>query len=122
MVNLASGRTAENLREEKMNSFLEDLDKKNMDNPFGVLEFLHWNHAWNSYKYSCNLDLEKSISLMQEAGVGWVRVDFLWDDIESQEGKFDFAKYDCIVELLRNKGIQVLGILHYSANWASSCG
>lgn len=59
---------------------------------------------------------------MQEAGVGWVRVDFLWGDIEPQEGNFDFAKYDSIVELLRSKGIHILGILHYSADWASGCG
>jgi hypothetical protein len=94
----------------------------NLKNPFGVLEFLHWNHPWNSYKYSSNRDLEKAISLMQEAGVGWVRVDFLWGDIEPLEGNFDFAKYDRIVELLRSKGIHILGILHYSADWASACG
>jgi len=94
----------------------------NMNNPFGVLEFLHWNHSWNNYKYSNNLDLEKTISLMQSAGVGWVRVDFLWSDIEPLEGKFDFFKYDHVVELLWSKGIHILGILHYSTDWASSCG
>ena len=98
------------------------LSQKNFNNPFGVLEFLHWNHSWNNYKYSCNRDLEKSISLMQEAGVGWVRVDFLWSDIEPKAGKFDFTKYDCIVDLLRAKGMHILGILHYSTDWASSCG
>ncbi|MFA4993509.1 MAG: beta-galactosidase [Candidatus Omnitrophota bacterium] len=98
------------------------LDKENLNSPFGVLEFLHWNHSWNNYKYSCGLDLEKAASLMQEAGVGWVRVDFLWQDIEPQEGNFDFVKYDCIVQVLRSKGIHILGILHYSADWASSCG
>lgn len=98
------------------------LSKENLNNPFGVLEFLHWNHSWNNYKYSSNRDLEKSVSLMQEAGVGWVRIDFLWSDIEPQEGKFDFTKYDCIVQLLRSKGIHILGILHYSTDWASACG
>jgi len=110
------------LRKENMDKDSVYLNERNLNNPFGVLEFLHWNHSWNSYKYSCNRDLEKSISLMQEAGVGWVRVDFLWGDIEPQEGNFDFAKYDCIVELLRSKGIHILGILHYSTDWASSCG
>jgi len=49
-------------------------------------------------------------------------LDFLWSDIEPQEGKFDFSKYDYIVRLLRDKGIHILGILHYSADWASACG
>jgi hypothetical protein len=105
-----------------MDKDLAYLNETNLKNPFGVLEFLHWNHSWNNYKYSCSRDLEKSISLMQEAGVGWVRFDFLWGDIEPQEGKFDFAKYDGIVKLLRSKGIHILGILHYSADWASACG
>ena len=89
------------------------------NNPFGVLEFLHWSHSWNYNKYSKRADLEKTISLMQSAGVEWVRTDFLWGDIEPKEGEFDFAKYDRIVELLRSKGIHILGILHYSADWAS---
>jgi hypothetical protein len=107
---------------ENMKNSSAGLSNVNFDNPFGVLEFLHWNHSWNSYKYSSNRDLEKAILLMQEAGVGWVRVDFLWGDIEPQEGSFDFAKYDLIVKLLEGKGIHILGILHYSTNWASSCG
>lgn len=98
------------------------LSKENLNNPFGVLEFLHWNHSWNNYKYSSKRDLEKTASLMQEAGVGWVRVDFLWSDIEPQEGKFDFAKYDGIVQLLKDRGMHILGILHYSTDWASACG
>ncbi|MBU4418761.1 MAG: beta-galactosidase, partial [Candidatus Omnitrophica bacterium] len=105
-----------------MDKDLAYLNAINLKNPFGVLEFLHWNHSWNSYKYSCNRDLEKAVSLMQEAGVGWVRVDFLWGDIEPQEGSFDFAKHDCIVELLKSKGMQILGVLQYSADWASACG
>jgi len=110
------------LRNENMKNNSANLSKVNFDNPFGVLEFLHWNHPWNSYKYSRNRDLEKSISLMQSAGVGWVRLDFLWEDIEPVQGGFDFAKYDFIVKLLTDKGIHVLGILNYSTSWASSCG
>lgn len=57
----------------------------NMQSAFGVLEFLHWNHPWNNYKYSCKKDLEKAVSLMQEAGIGWLRMDFLWEDIEPKK-------------------------------------
>ena len=34
----------------------------NMQNPFGVLEFLHWNHQWNNYKYPTGGDLEKAVA------------------------------------------------------------
>ena len=93
-----------------------------MQSPFGVLEFLHWNHSWNSYKYSCDKDWMNVITLMKQAGVAWVRVDFLWGDIEPAKGDFQFGKYDCIVDLLYKNNINILGILHYSTDWASSCG
>lgn len=98
------------------------LSEQNEKNPFGVLEFLPWDQAWGGYKYPDNQTLGRAVSQMQEAGVGWIRVDFLWEDIEAKEGKFDFTKYDNIVKLVRNKGIHILGILHYSTSWASSCG
>jgi len=87
--------------------------------PFGVLEFLHWNHSWNYYKYSGVKDLAKAARLMQEAGMSFVRVDFLWEDIQPQQGRFDFAKYDQIVEVMSDYGISILGLLNYSALWAS---
>jgi polysaccharide biosynthesis protein PslG len=93
---------------------------KNMNNPFGVLEFLHWDHSWNKYKYHTQQDLEKAARLMKEAGVGWVRMDFLWQDIEAKQGEFNFAKYDNIVELLIKYDINILGILNYSSPWASA--
>jgi polysaccharide biosynthesis protein PslG len=97
--------------------------EKNMDDsPFGVLEFLHWNDSWNNYKYPQEDSLRQAVSLMKEAGIGWVRVDFLWQLIEPEQGKFDFAKHDLIVDLLTAQGINILGILDYSADWASSCG
>lgn len=95
---------------------------KNRHNPFGVLEFLHWNHPWNSYKYASQDDLKTAVRLIKESGAGWVRMDFLWDDIEPEAGRFDFKKYDYIVDLLYKNGINILGILNYTANWASPSG
>lgn len=96
--------------------------RRNDSNPFGVLEFLHWNHDWNNYKYPTRADIEKSVKLMKEAGVGIVRVDFGWGDIEPEEGKFDFKKYDTIVDVVTKNGIQILGILDYTVWWASCNG
>jgi hypothetical protein len=51
---LAGGGFAQTLeRENKMEKELTGLAQKNNDSPFGVLEFLHWNHVWNNYKYPC---------------------------------------------------------------------
>ena len=91
-------------------------------NPFGVLEFLYWNHPWNNYQYPSKEAVDKSIVLMQKAGVGIVRMDFLWQDIEASRGSYDYSKYDYIVDELTKHGIQVLGVLSYNTVWASPCG
>jgi hypothetical protein len=59
---------------------------------------------------------------MKEAGVGFVRMDFLWEDIEPERGKFQFDKYDYIVDLLYKNNIGILGLLNYSTDWASPTG
>jgi hypothetical protein len=85
--------------------------------PFGVLEFLSWNHDWNSFKYS-EEDLRKVVDLLKETGISFVRMDFLWQDIEPENDKFVFDKYDFIVNLLAEKNIRILGIVGYCVSWA----
>lgn len=91
-------------------------------NPFGVLEFLQWNHEWNNYKYSSRRQIEDAAALMKEAGAGFIRMDFLWDDIEPESGKFIFDKYDEIVRILELNNIGILGILNYNARWLGGTG
>lgn len=100
-------------------AFAEDA---NMDNPFGVLEFLHWNHDWNNYKYPNEAALRKALKSMKAAGIGWVRMDFLWTDIEPKQGEFDFSDYDRIVDTAVAEGVSILGIFDYGNTWSSESG
>jgi len=95
---------------------------KEEESPFGVLEFMHWDHDWNCHKYPDRKSLERAAALMKEAGIGIVRFDFLWEDIEPTQGKFNFEKYDLIVEVLSKCNIKILGILDYCASWAAGSG
>ncbi|MBU1076645.1 MAG: beta-galactosidase [Spirochaetes bacterium] len=88
----------------------------NIESPYGVLAFLSWDHEWNNNHYSKE-KLTQAVSLMKEAGIDWVRMDFLWGDIEPEKGNFVFEKYDYIVNLLRASNINILGILEYNPNW-----
>lgn len=97
-------------------------DNSSINSPFGVLEFLSWRHPWNNFKYSKKEDLIRVVELMKEAGVGFVRMDFLWEDLEPEPGKFNFENYDYIVSLLDENNIKILGLLNYSTDWASSSG
>lgn len=92
------------------------------ESPFGALEFMQWNHPWNSFKYPSRESLEKAAGLMKEAGISIVRFDFLWEDIEPKPGNFNFEKYDLIVDVLSENNIKILGIFDYCASWAAEDG
>jgi len=93
-------------------------DSRETTSPFGVLDFLPWDHEWNEFHYQGKKAL-KAIRSMREAGVGIVRVDFLWDDIEHERSHLNFSKYDRLLDWLGRFGIRVLGLLCYSAGWAA---
>ncbi|MBB6673991.1 carbohydrate binding domain-containing protein [Cohnella nanjingensis] len=58
--------------------------------------------------------------LIRLSGAAVVRNDFLWDTIEPRKGVFDWTLYDGIVEANRSRGIRMIGLLAYSAKWAST--
>jgi hypothetical protein len=93
-------------------------DSRDSHSPFGVLDFL----AWDTDKFGRHYrgdDAEKSVRLMRDAGVGFVRFDFLWEDIEPIQGQFSFDKYDRLVDLLFKNGIKVQALLAYNPSWSS---
>ena len=44
-------------------------------------------------------------------GIGWVRNEFQWVNIERQPGRYDFSLYDAQIQALKDDGIKVLVIL-----------
>lgn len=54
---------------------------------------------------------------MKEAGIGTVRMDFLWNDVQPAADRFAWERYDAIVTALEKQKIAVLGILCYNADW-----
>ncbi len=94
-------------------------DARDSKSPFGILDFLVWDDDWNRHHYSFP-KVEKAVPLMKEAGVGFIRMDFLWEDIEPKKGEFSFDKYDRLVDLLDKNDIKILGLLHYNVSWNSA--
>ncbi len=64
--------------------------------------------------------IDRMFAEAQGLGVGWVRTDFFWDVIEPERGVFRWTVPDRIVQTAEAHSIQLLGILDYSARWASS--
>jgi polysaccharide biosynthesis protein PslG len=76
----------------------------------------------------------QSLDLIRQAGIGFIRQEFTWEDIEIH-GKGDFidrrndpagvdawAKYDQIVALARERDIEVLARLSNPPSWARALG
>jgi hypothetical protein len=64
-------------------------------------------------------DLALGFDRVAAAGIGWVRIDFVWALIETSQNHFDWSVYDDIVGAAELRGLSVLGILAYTPAWAT---
>ncbi|MEO8286635.1 MAG: glycosyl hydrolase [Chloroflexota bacterium] len=78
--------------------------------PFGVAGVMRWPD-WGSFS--------RPVDAMLDTGGTWVREDFAWGLIEPRQGQFDWTATDRIAGALRVKGLNILGIISYSAAWAT---
>ena len=53
------------------------------------------------------------LKMLAQSGVRWVRTDLKWDATEIEKGKYDFSRYDRLVEALNNAGLRIVFILDY---------
>lgn len=84
-------------------------------NPYGANFFLDREvEPWKQ---------EKTLEMAQAAGIGWMKQQFSWEEIEPLEkGAFDWAKYDRIVDLADRYGLQVIARLDRPPAWARPAG
>jgi hypothetical protein len=53
------------------------------------------------------------------AGIGWVRIDLVWAQVEVEPDRFDWTLYDGLIAAARARGLEVLAILAYTPAWAT---
>jgi hypothetical protein len=56
-------------------------------------------------------NLDRQTSLMQQAGIQWVRFDFVWFDMEPSPNVYSFSKYDAIVNNTTAHNIKVIALV-----------
>ena len=87
-------------------------------NPYGVNTFFSKEvEDWKK---------EKTMQLIQQAGVGWIKQEFEWDQIEFKKGYFTddkfkksaWQKYDQIVELAAKYNVKIVARLDRAPEWA----
>ncbi len=63
-------------------------------------------------------NLERSLSLAQDAGMLWLRQRFPWSEIEPQRGVWRWDSYDRIVDAATAHGLKIVAVLDTSPAWA----
>ena len=88
-------------------------------NPVGVNTFLEQEPDVSKRR--------ETLQMIKDAGIGWIRQQFPWEDIEEPaKGQYidtkynqsSWAKYDNIVQLAHEYGIQVIARLDLPPHWA----
>jgi hypothetical protein len=54
-----------------------------------------------------------------EAGIGWIRIDFVWAVVEPEPGVERWELYDAIVAEARARRLEVLALIAYTPAWAT---
>jgi hypothetical protein len=65
-------------------------------------------------------DLIFSLDKVKSAGIGWVRIDFIWAAVQPLPQVWDWSVYDRLVAEARARGINVFATIAYTPDWASS--
>jgi GH35 family endo-1,4-beta-xylanase len=60
--------------------------------------------------------------MVYNAGSRWDRFDFIWPNIESTNDGWNFGAYDAVVNDLNAVGMNMVGILLWTPDWAATSG
>ncbi len=55
-----------------------------------------------------------------EAGIEWVRIDFLWSKVETDRDVYDWQVYDALVDRLEARGLKAYATLQGTPAWATA--
>lgn len=64
-------------------------------------------------------ELASQLDQVRAAGLGWVRIDFIWAAVEPRKGRYDWRVYDAIAAAAKARGLQVFATLAYTPAWAT---
>lgn len=66
-----------------------------------------------------NLELEQHLTWMEQAGINWVRQAIPWNEIEAQENRYDWEKWDIITDTFKqHPTLRMIAVLVNTPDWA----
>ena len=61
---------------------------------------------------------KKLVALLAGSGAGWVKEEFRWDAVQPSRDRWTWDLLDAAVNAERAQGLEILGLLDFSAGWA----
>ena len=78
------------------------------DSPYGVCSHISFGDE----------QLDKKLRAIHDAGIRFVRADFVWSMIEKPRGTWNFEKIDATLAEMDKYGLKMLPILYYHTEWS----
>jgi polysaccharide biosynthesis protein PslG len=82
---------------------------------YGVTDNLSWR-----FVYHDTAELNRAMDMMNAAGIGWVRLNWSWKDMQQPDGTWIFDRFDEVAALAGTHDLELLPILMTIPEWASS--
>jgi hypothetical protein len=87
-------------------------------------EWLHASETWdpwkNPYGICTHQTPPEALRVIKEAGIGWIRTDMNWRDIEPRErGGFEWGAIDSVVQLARENQLKIYATVGGTPAWAA---
>lgn len=66
--------------------------------------------------------IDGKLDAVASLGVGWLRFDAAWPEIEAERGRYDFSRVDRVLDGARARSLRVVLVLGGTAAWARPVG
>ena len=77
------------------------------------------NESPSQFGINTHVPNERALALVCDHGIKWVRIDFNWEAIEPQRGRFEWGQLAAAVNKATQLGLSVFGTLAYTPGWAN---
>ncbi|MGB0385642.1 MAG: O-antigen ligase family protein [Ardenticatenaceae bacterium] len=73
-------------------------------------------------QYESDQALAKALDAAQAMGIGWLRQELPWDQLEPAPGGFDWAPWDRVIGAAHERGFEIVLVLNRTPRWARRDG
>ena len=74
------------------------------------------------YGVNAHQAADEALVLAADAGLGWVRFDFNWTELEPAEGTYNWSSTDRLITTAESLGLHVFATVAYTPDWAAPAG